>query len=300
MYDVLDYSAGPPAPFFIGQAAKGVMRYLPKRNATVVKVLTKSEYIGLRSRNIAVGFVGEDTNARRPLDGEQAGIDDAIWYRGTLDAMGIAFRCIYAAYDYNLSDAVSLARSAAYARGWHDVLGGRAGAYGFRPVLETIHSRRLASYYWLAGTRVALPWIALYQRNNDHTTVDGITCDINDQWHSDYGQNGMNIMAGMERMHVDNALGRAWYSFTSNAQSAIIGDLYVSLRPLWAACKDIKLVWLNDAGFQVGTTMNIPEVPQNARYPHGLRSPDGATGITLEWTPNPALVVDPFVEYTTK
>jgi len=185
----LDYAGGIPRAAAVKAAGYvGVLRYLKKRGSSSVHVLTAAEYADMKAHRIGVALIYEDTDSTRMAGGSSAGVTDADWALRQARALGITPRCIYFAADWDVQPSQYGAVSA-YLNGAASVLGrAKVGFYGGYNAIT--HCGSHASWRWQtmawSGGRTAAG-IHVRQRLQQ-TTVDGVSCDVNDLIASDYGQ----------------------------------------------------------------------------------------------------------------
>lgn len=136
----LDYTGMAPATVH-GLGAKFVMRYLSTPGNP--KNITYTEAASLHRLGIAVGLVFE-TTANRSMAGYTAGAADARSAEAQRVAAGIPPIVIHFAVDFDARPA----QIADYARGWHSVLGDRAGSYGAFAVVQYVRNGLGFKYAW--------------------------------------------------------------------------------------------------------------------------------------------------------
>lgn len=146
MAKILDYSFARPDPASIkDQGFIGVVRYVSPNPG---KNLTIPERDALRAAGLAIGLVWE-WYAQRPLEGEQAGIEDARAALNQAAALGFpAYLPIYFAVDWDATEQQQGPINA-YFQGVRSVFAGRkVGAYaGFYP-LKRLFDAGLISHGW--------------------------------------------------------------------------------------------------------------------------------------------------------
>jgi Domain of unknown function (DUF1906) len=182
METVLDYSAGRPSASKIKAAGHaGAVRYLRKKGPSGVKTLTGTEVADFRAHGLLLGLTYEDPERDWMFNGRNIGIDRATWALQQAQAVGIEHPpCIFLCADSHAEPA-EVDRVMECLDGARTVLGSATGIYGFVEVIEAAVAGRHAQFFWQCGRRRdVVTGVHLYQRNNEHTAVTGITCDIND------------------------------------------------------------------------------------------------------------------------
>lgn len=172
----------------------GVIRYLPKPSPSSVATLTKAEYADLTLAGLAVGIVFEHNDRLRPLQGRSAGVDDGQWALRMCreESLPVPPRCVLMAHDiwesqYRTGDGLAAMR--AYQAGARSVLGGVAGVYGYREIIDAARQDGTASRFWQCGRESDVaPHVNVYQQNYGQITLGGITCDVNKILTPDWGQ----------------------------------------------------------------------------------------------------------------
>jgi len=182
MGTVLDYSAGRPSASKLKAAGHaGAVRYLRKKGASTVVTLTGAEVADFRAHGLLLGLTYEDPKANWMFGGRARGIDRATWALQQAQAVGIEHPpCIFLCADAH-ANAVEVDGVMECLDGARTVLGSATGIYGFPEVIKAAVAGQHAEWFWQCGRRSDLvTGVHLYQRNNEQTTVDEITCDIND------------------------------------------------------------------------------------------------------------------------
>ena len=185
----LDYSAGRPSGGAVRDSgAVAVIRYVgtPGR----AKNLTATETADMLAHGVAVALVYED-RAGTALLGRARGEADARAALLDAHSCGVTVRCIYMAVDFDVANDDQMDRVSAYLAGAARVLGtDRLGVYGERDVVDIFVGGRVAAYGWQtkawSGGAVSSQ-ADLYQVGRQ-TTVDGVTCDVNEIKRQDFGQ----------------------------------------------------------------------------------------------------------------
>lgn len=146
MAKILDYSfARPLATYIRDQGFTGVVRYLSPNPG---KNLTIGERDSLRAAGLSIGLVWE-WYAQRPLEGLQAGVEDARAAAAQAAALGFPeYLPIYFAVDWDASEQQQGAINA-YFQGVRSVFSGRkVGAYaGYYP-LKRLFDAQLITHGW--------------------------------------------------------------------------------------------------------------------------------------------------------
>lgn len=163
-----------------------VMRYLshsPDKN------LTKDELKDLISSGLQVGVVWE-TTVHRPLEGEQAGIDDANSALSMLNSLGVSGTIYFACDDdFNPNQFRDIG---SYFSGVLQVLSkDQVGIYGGYNIVKYILDQGLVDYAWQTyawshgqwDTRAQLRQIDIYGPK-----LEGVNCDTNQSISDDFGQ----------------------------------------------------------------------------------------------------------------
>jgi hypothetical protein len=133
----------------------------------------------------------EDAAANWMAGGYAVGVDRGVWIRDRLAELGIANDpFVYISADFHPGGALPAVLDCL--RGVQSVLGAQGRAlYGFVETLDAARAAGLIDHAWLCGDRAGLtgrPWVALYQHNNDQSSVGGVTVDVNDVLLPDFGQ----------------------------------------------------------------------------------------------------------------
>lgn len=186
MTQFADFSAGRPGALALLQNGfGGVVRYIGLGSSG--KRITAAEYIDYVQHGVQVALVAEfDTHDSE--GGYARGAANAKIALNDARSLGIPdWVPIFATADEHLSSNL-IGPSVDYVRGFRDVLGiTRTGAYGFPEFLNAVHNAGMATFYWQAGvepTAAQKSWVNLWQRNRAPSvrTVNGITCDISEQY----------------------------------------------------------------------------------------------------------------------
>jgi hypothetical protein len=169
----VDYStARPSAAEIKTKGYVGVGRYIALGSTD--KHLTRAEAVRLRARGLKIWLVAEGT-ANRATAGEAAGQADARDTAHAADAIGYPKTApLFAAVDFDADPA----QVEPYLRGWHAVLGARAGVYGGIRVIDAAAGFipwRWQTAAWSAGK--LSPHAHIYQRVTMHNPIGG--CDEN-------------------------------------------------------------------------------------------------------------------------
>lgn len=179
-----DYSGGRPNGASLRNAGFiGVIRYVGIGG--LWKRLTAAEYKDLTAHQLQVLTIAENSGADAE-GGYSAGRANAQAAQADITNLGLPGNTlIFAGVDSNkvaASDAVD------YVHGFRDVLGvARTGVYGFDYVINAVKADGSASVFWQAGHPPAPgAGVHFWQRNGSNgepasATVDGVTCDIDDQ-----------------------------------------------------------------------------------------------------------------------
>jgi hypothetical protein len=189
MPEVLDYSAGWPAPAAIRSARYiGVVRSIgtPGRD----KNLTRTEAQAMLAAGIPVGLVYEDT-AGWMLTGANAGEQAARAALADAEDCGVGVRCVYFACDRDITTNGQMAAVEQCLDGAAGVLGrGRVGVYGEADVIDACLSGRHATWGWQTRAwstgRVSDRAHLLQQIGAVHP--GGVECDRNTVLRPDWGQ----------------------------------------------------------------------------------------------------------------
>jgi len=129
----LDYSyARPSMASITDYGANGVMRYL----GTDSRCITVTERNSLQGAGLGIGLIWE-TTASRPLDGWNAGVNDAHSANREADAIGAPSNCpIFYAVDFQPTSSQLTGPIAAYFSGVLSVGGRPVRAYGCASVMQ--------------------------------------------------------------------------------------------------------------------------------------------------------------------
>ena len=181
-----DYSAGRPGGAALKAAGfSGVLRYVGTPGRT--KNITSAEYADLIAHGLQVLLVYEDTTSDA-LGGYSAGVAHAQAAATDAHNCGIPTSVgIAASSDMHLT-AAQVTVALEYVRGFRDTLGKpQAGVYGFSELVDPAQAAGYVGWTWKCGTAPSAAeqaWLTFWQRNSGttETSVNGISCDINDQF----------------------------------------------------------------------------------------------------------------------
>lgn len=190
----VDYSDGRPGGAALAAArVTGAFRYVSAGSPG--KLITAAEYADLVAHGIRVLLVDE-LNTHDAEGGFTAGAARAQAALSTARAYGIPDSVgIAAAADEHLTAALAageadVTSALAYVAGFVSVLGlARTGAYGPAELIDAVHATNAAEWTWKWGTAPTAAeqaWLTFWQRNAGQTTqvINGVTCDLNDQFNS--------------------------------------------------------------------------------------------------------------------
>jgi hypothetical protein len=187
MIEGVDYSSGAPGSAALLAAGKHfVVRYL----ARDWRGITPQERAELESGGIDIAVVYESTE-QRPLDGREAGADDARFAQDVLVGIGLpASMPIYFAADWDFSEDQQ-ARSTTTSAGCADSIGAdRVGIYGGFHVIGRCHANGTAKWFWQTSAwsgGMLQPWAHLYQYAYN-VWINGTNCDACQALQDTYGQ----------------------------------------------------------------------------------------------------------------
>jgi hypothetical protein len=187
MIEGVDYSSGAPGSAALLAAGKHfVVRYL----ARDWRGITPQERAELESGGIEIAVVYESTE-QRPLDGREAGADDARFAQDVLVGIGLpASMPIYFAADWDFSEDQQPAIDD-YLRGCADSIGAdRVGIYGGYHVIGRCHDNGTAKWFWQTSAwsgGMLQPWAHLYQYAYN-VWINGTNCDACQALRDNYGQ----------------------------------------------------------------------------------------------------------------
>ena len=193
----IDYSSGVPDPAVVRDSGfTFIARYVS--NPGNPKNLTAGEAAAARKAGVDVVVIFEST-ASRALGGRGAGAIDGLAARAQAEACGAPVNsAIYAAVDFDVTNASQLLAVAAYFDGFRGVLGPHpAGGYGELSVIDALLVGKHVTYGWQTGAWSGgkLSRLAhLYQRIGG-ITVDGVSCDVDVALAPDFGQWGRAVVA---------------------------------------------------------------------------------------------------------
>lgn len=181
-----DYSTGPPSGKAVADAGgKFVCRYVSWSGNP--KNITPEELADMHAHGVAVVLIFE-TTAERAAAGNWAGFRDAAVARNQAVALGWPdTRPIYFAVDFDAKPS----QVWDYFAGINSVLPWRRiGVYGSYDIVKWALDYRMAGYTWQTSAwsrGLVEPRINLFQRLGT-VHVDGVECDENEAYTSDYGQ----------------------------------------------------------------------------------------------------------------
>lgn len=183
----VDYSSGHPG----GAALKAADKVFAARyvSHTPAKNITAAEAADLAAHGVSTVLVWE-TTANRALAGRGAGIADAHDALTQATAAGMpAGRPLYFAVDWDATEAQQ-AQISAYFDGAASVLGvARVGIYGgYWPVKRALDGKH-ASFAWQTRAWSGTNWDPrAHIRQTGTQKINGVSCDINTAYVTDYGQ----------------------------------------------------------------------------------------------------------------
>ncbi|MDO4910561.1 MAG: DUF1906 domain-containing protein [Corynebacterium sp.] len=200
---VLDYAAGVPSAQGIKNAGHlGVVRYVSDRRPgtetwMLGKPLTANEANAERALGLGVASVyqfgkGDTADWKAGYQGGVTHAQNAI--RIHFAAGGPVNRPIYAAIDDNPTWAQYDQQIRPYLQGFNDTLRGSnliLGVYGNFNVLNWAMNDGLGSYFWQHdwGSNSQIhERVTIHQKAGLATTIDGVTCDVNNVYAADWGQ----------------------------------------------------------------------------------------------------------------
>lgn len=185
----IDYAWGRPGGKLI--KAKGydfVCRYLSNNSS---KNLGIEEVTDLHQNDVKIVVVWETTE-QRPLDGYDAGVQDARHASELASNRGMPEdKPIYFAADWDFNP-FQQEQINNYYKGVNSVLGvERTGAYGGVGIIRRCFDSGVIKYGWQT-----LAWshaqkdsrIHIYQYNTNTNMIGGVDCDLNESMQDDFGQ----------------------------------------------------------------------------------------------------------------
>jgi glycoside hydrolase-like protein len=182
----IDYAWGtPPYDEFVKQGIVFVMRYI---SHDTNKDLSDEELTELWKRGIGVGVVFE-TTATRPLNGYNAGVQDAQLALARCDALGLKDIPVYFAADFDATDRQK-PTIGSYLQGAASVLGkNRVGVYGGYYVVKYMSDTSACSWFWQTyawSGGLVHPSAHILQWKNG-VKIGGLSCDLDKSLKADYG-----------------------------------------------------------------------------------------------------------------
>lgn len=262
----LDYSSGRPSGASVAAyPAEGVARYGGIGSSG--KRLTAAEFADLAAHGRQVRMVAEKTTTDADA-GYNAGVANARACEADRVTFGMSdSTIIYAANDKSSYTAADVD----YVRGFRDVLGVRAGAYGFGSYLAAIYAEGyvVAGNYWQAGPAPSRTgtsgFVGLWQRQGGvvaasdgptaptTATIGGVVCDLNNKLMEAIVTSGVTWVASypVGTQEADFLLNQAGVGAVLSADKSTVTVSIPAggtpdIQGLWTINTDVRVAMLAD------------------------------------------------------